>query len=254
MTLPLSNTVALITGASSGIGAATAHKLASLGASVALVARRRDRLEEVAGSIKQADGLAFVVEADITDKEQAIRAVEQVVATLGGLDIVVNCAGVMLIGTTEGSDVSDWDKMVEININGLLYTTHAALPHLLKGADKAPRKVTDLINVSSVGAFQINPINNVYSMTKAAVESFSESLRQEVTKRHVRVGVIEPGSVSTELASHNKPEVVQKILAPFFNDIQTLEPEDIADAVAYMVTRPRHATVAKLWVGPTEQV
>ena len=105
-----------------------------------------------------------------------------------------------------------------------------------------------------MGAFQINPINNVYTMTKAAVNGFSESLRQEVTQRHVRVGVIEPGSVSTELASHNKPEVVDRILAPFFSEIQTLEPEDIADALAYMVTRPRHASVAKMWVGPTEQV
>jgi len=124
----------------------------------------------------------------------------------------------------------------------------------LKAAEKGPRKVADLVNVSSVGAFQINPINNVYTMTKAAVNGFSESLRQEVTQRHVRVGVIEPGSVSTELASHNKPEVVDRILAPFFSEIQTLEPEDIADALAYMVTRPRHASVAKMWVGPTEQV
>lgn len=124
----------------------------------------------------------------------------------------------------------------------------------MKAAEKGPRKVADLVNVSSVGAFQINPINNVYTMTKAAVNGFSESLRQEVTQRHVRVGVIEPGSVSTELASHNKPEVVDRILAPFFSEIQTLEPEDIADALAYMVTRPRHASVAKMWVGPTEQV
>ncbi|WP_083203220.1 SDR family NAD(P)-dependent oxidoreductase [Pseudomonas sp. 24 E 13] len=128
------------------------------------------------------------------------------------------------------------------------------MPHLLKAAEKGPRKVADLVNVSSVGAFQINPINNVYTLTKAAVNGFSESLRQEVTQRHVRVGVIEPGSVSTELASHNKPEVVDSILAPFFSEIQTLEPEDIADALAYMVTRPRHASVAKMWVGPTEQV
>ena len=253
MTSPLANTVALVTGASSGIGAATALKLASLGATVALVARRQDRLKEIATSIREAGGQAIVVEADITGKEQAAGAVAQVVSVLGRLDILINCAGLMLIGNTVGADISDWDKMVQININGLLYTTHAALPHLLKAAESGPRKVADLVNVSSVGAFQVNPINNVYTMTKVGVNGFSESLRQEVTKRHVRVGVIEPGSVSTELASHNKPEVVEKILAPFFSEIETLEPEDIADAIAYMVTRPRRAAVAKLWVGPTEQ-
>ncbi|MFM0757382.1 SDR family NAD(P)-dependent oxidoreductase [Paraburkholderia strydomiana] len=254
MTQTLEGTVALVTGASSGIGQATARKLAELGAAVAVVARRKERLDILVGDIEKAGGKALAIEADISDRSLATAAVEQAVDKLGHLDILINSAGLMLIGATIGADPEEWDRMTRININGLLYMTNAALPHLLAAAERGPRQVADLINVSSVAAFQYNPINSVYAATKVAVNAFSESLRQEVTKRHVRVGVIEPGSVATELASHNRPEIRDNILSPYFNDIETLIPEDIADAIAYMTTRPRRATVGKIWVGPTEQV
>ncbi|NHF65609.1 SDR family NAD(P)-dependent oxidoreductase [Xanthomonas hortorum] len=254
MTKTLEGVVALVTGASSGIGEATARKLANLGAAVALVARRKDRLDTLVSDIEASGGRGLAIEADITDRAQATAAVERAVREFGSLDILVNSAGLMLIGSTTGADPEEWDRMLQININGLLYVTNAALPHLLGAAERSPRQVADLINVSSVAAFQYNPINGVYAATKVAVNAFSESLRQEVTKRHVRVGVIEPGSVATELASHNRPEIRDKILSPYFNDIETLGPGDIADAIAYMVTRPRRAAVGKIWIGPTEQI
>lgn len=250
----LEGTVALVTGASSGLGAATGRRLAELGATVVLVARRKERLDDIVGEIEMAGGRAFSVEADITDRSQATSAVQQAIDRFGRLDILINNAGLMLIGPVVGADPEEWNRMLQININGLLYMTNAALPHLLAAAEDGPRKVADLINVSSVAAFQYNPVNSVYAATKVAVNAFSESLRQEVTKQHLRVGVIEPGSVATELASHNRAEIRDKILGPYFDEIETLIPEDIADAIAYMTTRPRRATVGRIWVGPTEQV
>lgn len=251
MSLPLDNTVALVTGASSGIGAAAARKLASLGAKVALVARRKDRLDELAGEIGDA---AFAIEADITVRAEAEAAILAAVERFGRLDIVLNNAGLMLIGQSVGSDPNEWQRMVNINVIGLLNVTHAALPHLLSAAETGPRRVADLVNISSVAAFQFNPINGVYALTKAGVNAFSESLRQEVTKKHLRVGVIEPGSVATELVSHNRPDVQDKMLKPYFSEIETLVADDIAEGVAFMVTRGRHASVNKLWLGPTEQI
>lgn len=137
----------------------------------------------------------------------AATAVEQALERFGRLDILINNAGLMLIGSTADADLDEWDRMIKINLLGLLYTTKAALPHLLSAAEQDPRHVADLINVSSIAARQANSINGVYAMTKFGVNGFSESLRQEVTKRHVRVGVIEPGAVATELVSHNRPEI-----------------------------------------------
>ena len=250
----LEGTVALVTGASSGNGEATARKLAELGAAVAVVARRKERLDALVSEIGKVGGKASAIEADITCSLLAVAAVEQTVGRFGRLDILINNAGLMLIGPTVGADPHDWDRMTQININGLLYMTNAALPHLIAAAESGPRNVADLVNVSSVAAFQVNAINSVYAMTKVAVNGFSESLRQEVTRRHVRVGVIEPGSVATELASHNKQEIQDKVLSPYFKEIETLVPDDIAEAIAYMVTRPRRAAVGKMWIGPTEQV
>lgn len=254
MSISVSNCVAVVTGASSGIGEATALKLAELGATVALVARRQDRLEALVKKIEAAGGKALAVPADITRAENATNAVSLIKNALGGIDIIVNCAGVMLIGNAVEADLKDWDRMVDINVRGTLYVTHAALPYLLDAAENSARKVADVINISSCAAHQFTAMNGVYALTKAGVNGFSESLRQEVTKKHVRVGVIEPGSVSTELVSHNSEEIRSKVLAPFFDETETLVPEDVADAVVWMVTRPRHASVNKLWVGPTEQL
>ena len=250
----LDNTVALVTGASSGIGAATARDLAERGAAVALVARRQDRLDTLVAQIDGAGGTAQAIEADLTDRSQAAAAVQQAVDRFGRLDTLINNAGVMYIGPIVDADVDEWHRMVEINVLGQLYTANAALPHLLTAAEQSPRRVADLINVGSVGGRQPNAINAVYGLTKAGIAAFTESLRQEVTKRHVRVGLLEPGSVSTELASHNRPEILKNVLAPYFSEIETLTPENIAEAIAFMVTRPRHAAVFDLWFSPTEQI
>jgi NADP-dependent 3-hydroxy acid dehydrogenase YdfG len=252
MTTKLTGTVALVTGASSGIGEATARRLAEDGATVALVARRRDRLEALASKIEQAGGTALAVEADITDRTQAEAAVQQTVERFGRLDILVNNAGLMLLGPVVGADPDEWDQMIGINNQGLLYTTHAALPHLLQAAEDEPRQVADIVNISSVAGRVASNGFGVYNMTKFGVNGFTEALRQEVTKRHVRVGVLEPGGVSTELMSHNTGTVRDEI-DHFHATTEVLAPQDIADGISYMVTRPRHASISELWIMPTDQ-
>ncbi|HXW38563.1 MAG TPA: SDR family NAD(P)-dependent oxidoreductase, partial [Acidimicrobiales bacterium] len=185
---PLSGTVALVTGASSGIGEATASALASAGAAVALAARRRDRLETLAERLRrEEDASALVLECDVTADGEARAAVERTVGELGRLDVLVNNAGVMLLGPIVDAPVDEWRQMVQLNLLGLLYCTHAALPHLLEAAAGEPRQVADVVMVSSVAGRVARPGNGVYSATKFAVAAFSESLRQEVTRRHVRV-------------------------------------------------------------------
>jgi NADP-dependent 3-hydroxy acid dehydrogenase YdfG len=246
----LQGTVALVTGASSGIGAATASALAAQGASVAVAARRRDRLEAVAGAIRDQGGTALVLECDVTDEQEATGAVDRTVSELGRLDTLINNAGVMLLGPVVGAPVREWQRMVDLNVLGLLYCAHAALPHLLRAAEGGPRQVADMVNISSVAGRAARNGNGVYSLTKHGVGAFSESLRQEVTKRYVRVSLVEPGATATELASHNRPEVLEAIR----NQIgQTIEAEEIADAITYIVTRPRHVAVNEMLIRPTEQ-
>ncbi|MFF3373758.1 SDR family NAD(P)-dependent oxidoreductase [Streptomyces sp. NPDC002680] len=249
----LTGTVALVTGASSGIGAATARRLAEQKASVVLVARRKDRLDDLAAEIEKAGGTALVLEADITDRAQAEAAVQQAVEHFGRLDILVNNAGLMLLGPVVDADVEEWERMIAINLQGLLYTTRAALPHLLKAAENGPRRVADIVNISSIAGRQAWANYGVYNLTKFGVNGFTESLRQEVTQRHVRVSVLEPGAVDTELGSHNNDTIHTEILEPFNEQHERLEPADIADGIAYIVTRPRHASIAELWVMPTDQ-
>ena len=249
----LTGTVALVTGASSGIGEATARRLAEDGAYVVLVARRRGRLEALAADIEQAGGTAMVAEADITDRTQAEAAVGQTVEQFGHLDILVNNAGLMLLGPVVDADPDEWDRMIAINTQGLLYTTHAALPYLLKAAEDGPRQVADIINISSIAGRVASSGFGVYNMTKFGVNGFTEALRQEVTKRHLRVGVLEPGGVTTELMSHNTGPV-RKEIDHFHATTETLAAEDVADGIAYMVTRPRHASISELWIMPTDQV
>ena len=254
MASKLTGTVALVTGASSGIGAATARRLAEEGASVTLVARRRDRLEALAAEIDQVGGTALVVDADITDRTQAEAAVQRAVERFGRLDIVVNNAGLMLLGAVVGADAEEWDRMIAINVQGLLFTTRAALPHLLNAAQDSPRRVADIVNISSIAGRVAWNGYGVYNLTKFGVNGFTESLRQEVTQRHARVGVLEPGGVATELGSHNKPDIRKEMIDPFYEQTEVLAPEDIADGVAYMVTRPRHTAIGELWIMPTAQV
>ena len=248
----LDGTTALVTGASSGIGAATALALAGQGAAVALVARRTDRLTALAEQIERTGGRALVLTGDVTKQGDAEQVVERTVAELGRLDTLVNNAGVMLLGPAVNAPVSEWQRMVELNVLALLYCTHAALPHLLQAAEDSPRRVADMVNISSVAGRIARQGSGVYNATKFGVVAFSESLRQEVTARHVRVSLIEPGAVDTELSSHNRPEVLEQI-GRRFADIERLEADDIADAISYVVTRPRRVAVNEVLIRPTEQ-
>jgi len=250
MTRVLDGTVALVTGASSGIGAATATALAAHGAAVALAARRKDRLEQLAAGIGEQGGTALVLEADISDEPQAARAVARTVAELGRLDTLINNAGVMLLGPAAGAPLQEWQRMVELNVLGLLYCAHAATPHLLHAAENGPRQVADMVNISSVAGRAARAFNGVYSMTKFGVGAFSESLRQELAKRYVRVSLVEPGATATELATHNRPEILEGLSSQLG---QTMDATDIADAISYIVTRPRHVAVNELLIRPTEQ-
>jgi NADP-dependent 3-hydroxy acid dehydrogenase YdfG len=249
---PLESTVALVTGASSGIGEATALALAAEGADVALVARRADRIGDLASRITELGARALPIEADVSSQPAAASAVDRTVNELGRLDTLVNNAGVMLLGPVENAPLEEWDRMVGVNINGLLYCSHAALPHLVAAAADSPRGVADLINISSVAGRVARLGSGVYNLTKHGVGAFSESLRQEVTQRHVRVSLVEPGAVSTELVSHNRQEI-QDMLRERFTDMERMEAADIADAITYIVTRPRRVAINEILIRPTEQ-
>jgi NADP-dependent 3-hydroxy acid dehydrogenase YdfG len=248
----IDGTVAMVTGASSGIGEATARALADRGAAVAAVARRRDRLEKLTASIGENGGSALAIVADVAQQEQAEAAVQRTVEEMGRLDILVNDAGMMLLGPALDAPVEEWSGMVSVNVLGLLYTTHAALPHLLQAAEDSQRGVADLINIGSVAGRQARAGSAVYNLTKFGVRAFSEGLRQEVTRRHVRVSVVEPGRVDTELQTHIRSEVREASMRRF-EGVEPLQAQDIAGTIEYIVTRPRHVAVNELLVRPTEQ-
>lgn len=250
---PLHGTAALVTGASSGIGRATALMLARQGAAVALVARREDRLAELAAEIESDGGRALVLAADITDRKQASDAVSSAAAALGRLDIVINNAGLMLNGPVTDAPVDEWERMLALNLHGLLYVAHAALPYLLAAAEQTPRHVADLVNLSSIAGRKANVGSAVYNLTKFGVGAFSESLRQEITARHVRVSVVEPGATATELFEHNRA-AIQAMMAQRLADFERLAAADIAGAIEYIVTRPRHVAINEVLIRPTGQV
>ncbi len=252
MSEALKGSVALVTGASSGIGEATARTLAACGAKVALVARRVERLEKLASEIAGHGHTALAIEADITDQQQAIDAVERTVGDFGRLDILVNNAGVMLLGPMAEAPTEEWDRMVDINVKGLLYMSHAAIPHLLEAAADSPRGASDIVNISSVAGRVAAAGAGVYNLTKFGVGAVSESMRQEWSKDGVRISIIEPGAVSTELVDHLRPEVVESVRARFY-DIKALEAGDIAGAIEYAVTRPGHMSVNEMLIRPTAQ-
>jgi NADP-dependent 3-hydroxy acid dehydrogenase YdfG len=252
MNRTLDDTVALVTGASSGIGEATALALADQGATVALVARRRDRLDKLKERIEACGGAALAVEADVADRAQADDAVQRVVAELGRLDTVVNNAGLMRIGPAAESDPADWDSMLSVNVQGLLYVTRASLPHLIKAAADSPRQVADIVNISSTAGRVARPGNAVYSLTKFGIGAFSESVRQEVLGQRVRVGLVEPGTVQTEITTA-LPAQDRAALDKRMAGMVKLEPTDIADAVVYMVTRDRRVAVNEMLVRAAEQ-
>jgi len=250
----LEGTAALVTGASSGIGEATAIELFRLGASVALVARRTDRIDALAARLNDSGGpgKALPITADVTDEAQAAAVTERTAAEFGRLDTLVNNAGLMLLGPAVGADLADWQRMVDLNVKGLMYCTHAALPHLLAAAADSPRAVADIVNISSVAGRVARSGSAGYNATKHAVGAFSEALRQEVTGRHLRVSLVEPGATATELRSHNRPEIVERQNQRFAG-VTLMEATDIAETIAFIVTRPPRVAINEVLIRPTEQ-
>jgi NADP-dependent 3-hydroxy acid dehydrogenase YdfG len=251
-TEPLGGAVALVTGASSGIGAATAEHLAGLGATVVLCARRRDRLSSLVERIESRGGRAAAFVADVADEAQARAAVEHAVERFGRLDIAVANAGVMLLGPLADADTGDWRRMIGLNTLGVMYTAHAALPHLLDAAENGPRRIADLVLTSSTAGRLVREGSGAYNASKHAVGAFGEALRREVTRRHVRVALIEPGAVVTELAEHNRPGIRSGIRDRYAR-METLRAEDVAESIGFIVTRPRRVAVNEILVRPTEQ-
>jgi NADP-dependent 3-hydroxy acid dehydrogenase YdfG len=244
----LDGKVAAITGASSGIGEATAVALAGAGAGVAIAARRKDRLDELAERISSDGGRAVAIEADIADRAQAESFLSQAAEELGGLDILVNNAGVMLLGPVEGADPDHWRRMVDVNMLGLLYCTRAALP-LLRDEGGG-----HIVNVSSVAGRHASFGQAVYNLTKFGVTGFSEALRQEALNSNIRVTVVEPGMVDTELQGHNENPAVREALEKFRNEVGTvLEAEDVARGILYAVSQPEHVNVNEVLIRPTGQ-
>jgi NADP-dependent 3-hydroxy acid dehydrogenase YdfG len=247
MTSDLSNQLVAVTGASSGIGEATAIACARAGATVALAARRLDRLQALADRIAGEGGRALAVQSDVGDEEQARAFIERAHAELGRLDVLVNNAGVMLLGPIAGAPTEEWRQMIHANVFGVLYCTHAALPLM------AAQGSGHIVNVSSVAGRVARAGSGVYNLTKFGVGAFSEALRQEAVPLGVRVTVIEPGAVATELPDHNRPEI-RELIDKVFSGVTPLASEDIADAILYAVGRPANVSINELLVRPSGQV
>ena len=248
---PLEGRVAAVTGASSGIGEATALALAGAGAAVALGARRADRIEDLARRIEDDGGKALPIEVDVGEEAAARSFVERAQSELGGLHALVNNAGVMLLGPVEGADTEEWRRMVNVNVLGLLYCTHAALPLIRESGGG------DIVNVSSVAGRNANAGAGVYNFTKFGVTGFSEALRQEALHSKVRVTCVEPGFVETELQGHNKNPLVQQGVTKMRQQIEQvgeiLKADDIANAILYAVSQPAHVCINEVLVRPTGQ-
>jgi NADP-dependent 3-hydroxy acid dehydrogenase YdfG len=244
----LDGKVALITGASSGIGEATAAVLAREGAKVSLVARRHDRLVALADRIESDGGKAIAIEADVTDHGAVEALVAQTAGALGGLHILVNNAGVMLLGAVDGADVSEWERMIDVNLRGVLYCTREAIPVIRDSGGG------HIVNVSSVAGRTANLGSAVYNMTKWGVTGFSEALRQEALHSNIRVTCIEPGFVETELQGHNQNPMVVEAIDKLRAEVgDTLEANDIAEAILYAVSRSSHVNVNEILIRPTKQ-
>ena len=247
MDYDLSGRVVAITGASSGIGEATALMCAKAGASVALGARRSERIEALAAQIDESGGVATAIPVDITSEQQATGFVRTAHERLGRLDVLINNAGVMLLGPVEGADTENWRRMIEVNCLGLLYCTHAALPLMREQGSG------HIVNVASVAGRRASLGSGVYNMTQWGVVGFSEALRQEALHANIRVTVVEPGFVETELLDPNA-QYVQDAATKIKEEIgEVLRSEDIADAIVHALAAPPHVSINEVLVRPTAQ-
>jgi len=248
MSEALEGKVAAVTGATSGIGEATALALAGAGASVALAGRREDRLNALAERIEDDGGRALAIPTDVGDEAQASAFVQRAHDELGGLNILINNAGVMLLGPVTGANTDEWRRMINANCFGVLYCTHAALPLLGEAGGG------DVVNVSSVAGRQANLGSAVYNMTKWGVNGFTEGLRQEALHAGVRVSVVEPGMVATELLDHNENPAVLQAAEKLREQVGTpLSADDIARIILYIVSQPAHVAVNEVLIRPTRQ-
>jgi NADP-dependent 3-hydroxy acid dehydrogenase YdfG len=247
MNIDLSGQVVAVTGASSGIGEATALAAAEAGAAVSLAARRADRIEALAKKINDGGGRAVAIPTDVSQEDQANAFVQRTKDELGGLDVLVNNAGVMLLGPIPGADTDEWRRMIDVNVYGVLYATHAAIPGMLE------QGAGHVVTVSSVAGRRAMAGSGVYNLTKFGVNAFSEALRQEVAEQNIRVTLIEPGAVATELREHNRPEI-QEQMNKRFAGVEQLQSEDIANAIIYVIGQPEYVSINEVLVRPTRQV
>ncbi|WP_342655314.1 SDR family NAD(P)-dependent oxidoreductase [Pseudomonas sp. F3-2] len=251
MTDKRANTVALVTGASSGIGQAIALALSGTGASVALVGRRADRLDALAGKIRDAGGTALSIPADLTSSAGAAQVVERTIEAFGRLDTLVNAAGLMLNGPSIESPLHEWDQMIDINLRGLVYITKAALPYLVAAVATSPRSAVDVINISSVAGRVAAAQVAVYNATKFAVTAATEAWRQEFTRQSVRFSVIEPGATATELFEQKSGQ--WEGFTSMFGEVERLQAEDVANAALFIATQPRRVAINEIVIRPTDQ-
>jgi NADP-dependent 3-hydroxy acid dehydrogenase YdfG len=243
----LDGKVAVITGASSGIGEATAEALSAEGASVVVAARRQDRLEDLVERISSDGGKAVAVECDITDEEQAHGLIRQAKDEFGRVDILVNNAGVMQLSEVEKGLSEEWRTMFEVNVLGLLYVTDAAI-EVMKEQGSG-----HLVNISSLASRGTRPALGVYSGTKMAVNGISEALRQELLEDDIRVTMVEPGAVETELPEHITDEEARQGLNTMLEQLEPLKAEDIANAISYVVTQPQRVSINEILIRPSQQ-
>ena len=241
--------VALITGASSGIGAATARKLAQAGVMVGIAARRADRLEALKTEIEQKGGQALVLEMDVADPASVNAGTRKLLDAYGSIDILFNNAGLMPVSGIDEFKTGEWDRMIDVNIKGVLHATAAVLPQMIK------QHSGHVFNVSSIAGRKVfGPGFTVYSATKFAVTAFSEGLRMEVGKKHnIRVTSIQPGMVATELAEQTSDPAVRQILHDNQAQLRAIDPSEIADAVLFAAQAPDHVNLAELFILPTGQ-
>ncbi|MDQ3942582.1 MAG: SDR family NAD(P)-dependent oxidoreductase [Actinomycetota bacterium] len=243
----LDGKVAVITGASSGIGEATAEALAAEGATVVIAARREDRLDDLVGRINGNGGEALAVACDVTDEEQAHDLIQRAKEEFGRVDVLVNNAGVMQLSKVEKGLSDEWRRMFEVNVLGLLYATDAAI-QVMKEQGSG-----HLVNISSLASRGTRPGLGVYSGTKTAVNAISEALRQELLEDHIRVTMVEPGAVETELPDHITDEEAREGLSTLLEQLDPLKAEDIANAIVYVVTQPERVSINEILIRPSQQ-
>jgi NADP-dependent 3-hydroxy acid dehydrogenase YdfG len=245
MTKSLTGKVALVTGASSGIGAATALELAKAGATVALAARRADRLAGLVAQIEGLGGKAIALAGDMAVEAEAVKAVEDTVAQLGRIDILINSAGVMQAGGIQGADLAEFRRVYEINVFGTLYTCAAAVPHMIAQGEG------DIINITSLAGRKGGPETNAYSGSKHAANSMTDAMRQELGGKNIRVSILMPGATTTEVANNISNPNWREAIKAHVGKEGAVKPEEIGQTIVFMLSLPRNAHISEISVRPT---